>query len=117
MFDPAPIEIQLHDTYLIFQKIHLLIVLLIALLTTTYLVRVIYYKLNNRIVNGVLSFLLMLALVLQVIGLIWVNSLVTYARSGMLSGFKVTEWTLGALIIITAAILATTGYKTFRAKE
>lgn len=129
MFDPTPVDIQLHDTYYVFPKTLLLTVICLFLLTMTYLMRVIYYKLDNRIVNGILTFLLIVALVGQIINLGWVNGLETHLRvlysreidkeiqTSVLSSFKVTKGTLWTLIIITGTILTTTGYKTFKTKR
>jgi hypothetical protein len=129
IFDPKPVDIQLHDTYFVFPKLLLLAVILLLLLTTIYLVRVIHYKLDNRIINGVLTFLLVIALVGQIINLGWVNGLETHLRvlysremdkeiqANVLSSFMVTKGTLWTLIIITATILTTTGYKTFKTKR
>lgn len=128
-FDPTPVDIQLHDTYYVFPKTLLLTVIFLFLLTTTYLTRVIYYKLDNRMVNGILTLLLIVALVGQIRNLGWVNGLETnlrvlYSREmdketqkSVLSSFQVTKGTLWALIISTGVILTTTGYKTFKTRR
>ena len=129
IFDPTPVDIQLHDTYYVFPKTVLLTTIFIGLLTTTYLTRGIYYKLNNKIINGILTVLLLIIFVGQIMYLDWVNGLeshmrVLYSRemdkeiqTEVLSGFKVTKGTLWTLLIITGTILATTGYKTFKQKR
>lgn len=129
IFDSTPVDIQLHDTYYVFPKTLLLTMIFIGLLTTTYLTKGIYFKLNNKIINGILTLLLIMVFVGQVMYLDWVNGLeshlrVLYSRemdkeiqSDVLSGFKVTKGTLWALLIITGTILATTGYKTFKKKR
>ncbi len=129
ILDSTPVDIQLHDTYYVFPKTILLTVIFIGLLTTTYLTRGIYFKLNNKIINGILTILLLIILLGQIMYLDWVNGLeshlrVLYSRemdkgiqANALSGFKVTKGTLWTLIIITGTILATTGYKTIRKKR
>jgi hypothetical protein len=129
IFDSTPVDIQLHDTYYVFPKTLLLTVIFIGLLTTTYLTRGIYFKLNNKIINGILTILLLIILVGQIMYLDWVNGLeshlkVLYSRemdkeiqADVLSGFKVTKGTLWTLLIITGTILTTTGYKTFKTKR
>ena len=129
ILDTRPIDIQVHDTYYVFPKTILLTVIFIGLLTTTYLVRGIYFKLNNKVINGILTILLSVILVGQIMYLDWVSGLeshlrVLYSRemdkeiqANVLSGFKVTKGTLWTLIIITGTTLATTGYKTFITKR
>jgi hypothetical protein len=48
LIDSTPIDIQLHDTYYVFPKTYLLTIVFLGLLTTTYLTRGIYFKLNNK---------------------------------------------------------------------
>jgi hypothetical protein len=129
LIDSTPIDIQLHDTYYVFPKTYLLTIVFLGLLTTTYLTRGIYFKLNNKIINGILTVLLLIIFVGQIIYLDSVNGLeshlrVLYSRevnkeiqTDILSGFKVTKATLWILLIITGTILATTGYKTFKPKR
>jgi hypothetical protein len=129
IFNSTPVDIQLHDTYYVFPKTLLLALIFFFLLTTTYLTRGIYYKLDNKIINGILTVLLIIIFVGQIMYLDWVNGLeshlkVLYSRemdkeirTYVLSGFKVRKGTLWTLLIITGTILATTGYKTFKSKR
>lgn len=126
ILDGIPVDIQLHDTYYVFTKSHVLTVILLLLLTTTYLTRVIYYKLNNKIVNGILTFLLLIALVVQLINLNWVIGLEAHARilysremdeevqMKVIAGFKIIKGIVWALLIITGTLLTTAVYKTFK---
>lgn len=129
IFDSTQVDIQLHDTYYVFSKTLLLIAIFITLLTSAYLTRGIYFKLNNKIVNGILTILLLIILVGQIINLDWVNGLeyhlsVLYSRemdkeiqAGVLSDFRVTKGILWTLLLITLTMLATITYKTVKPKK
>jgi len=127
LFDPKPIDIQLHDTYFVFPKPFFLAIIFIGLMTTTFLVRGIYFKLNNKIINAILTLLLIIVFVGQIIYLDWVNGLETHfgilysremdGQTNALAGFNVTKGTLWTLLIITGTIMITTGYKTIKPKR
>lgn len=126
ILDPTPVDIQFHDTYFVFPKTLLITVIFIVLLTATYLMRGIYFRLNNKIINSVLTLILLLLFIGQIMYLDWVNGLegqlrILYSRemdkeiqTDILSSFKIANVTLWTLLIITGLILATTAYKTFK---
>jgi hypothetical protein len=129
IFDSTPADFQLHDTYYVFPKTFLLTFILISLLTTMYVARGIYYKLNNRIVNGVLTLLLLVVFVGQIMYL-WsmtefeghiraVESSEVYSEMQMdlSSSFTVTKRTLWAWTIITGTIMSITGYKSLKPRD
>ncbi len=66
LFNGRSIEIQLHDTYFVFAKSFLLTIIFIGFLTTNYLIKVLYYKGNDAILNSILVLLLMILFVILV---------------------------------------------------
>lgn len=129
IFDSTPVDIQLHDTYYVFPKILLFIIIFIGFLTIAHLMRGIYFKLHNKIINGILTLLLMIVFIGLVMYINMVNGYenhlsVLYSReidievkADVLSQFRVPKTILWTLIIGTAIILVTTGYKTFKPKR
>jgi hypothetical protein len=129
VFDPTPIDIQLHDTYFVFPKSFLLTIIFIGLLTASYITRGIYFKLDNKIINGILALLLLVIFIAQIMYLNWVDGLeghlrVLYSRdmdkdiqTEVLSIYKITKGTLWTFVSITGSMLAATGYKTFKPRR
>jgi hypothetical protein len=139
LFGPPTIDIQLHNGYYIFKKYHILVAFLFGVLSSIYMIRGIYYKLNNRIVNGTLTLLL----VLFIGGLIFILNMTKELEIRMLDmsfwdyshrswaepfytdwiqkrkgdvilKFRVVNGFLWTLLALTISILILTGYKTFR---
>lgn len=129
ILDRIPFDIQLHDTYYVFPKSLLLAVVFIGLLTTTYIVRGIFFKLNSKIVNGVLTVVTLIVFVGLIACLNWVDGFEDHLRvlyskeigkeiqTDVLSSFKVAKGTLWMFLAITTTILVTAGYKTFKTRE
>jgi hypothetical protein len=122
-----PIEVQLHDTYLVFSKQSMLAIIFLILLTGCYLTRTIYYKLDNKIVIGLLTFLLVALLIWQFVYLEFVNGLEyhiapvvdkgDYFQKQDVRGFKELRGFIWTLIFATGTILATVGIKLFKTKR
>lgn len=129
IFDPTPADIQLHDSYYVFPKAFLLIAVFVALLSGAYLSRGIYFKLHNKILNGILTLLSFIVFVGLMIYLYSVSEFESHLRAvysgemdknvqaDVLSSFRATKGTVWTLLIITAAILMTTGYKILKPRR
>lgn len=123
LFDGIAADIQLHDTYFVFPKEHITIIIFMALLTISYLARAIYYKLNNRLINFLLMPLLIIVLLVLVLQLNSVHGLeyhlrVVYStetdievKAEALSGFTLSKGVLWTLIVVIVTVLGLTGYK------
>lgn len=126
LFDPMPIDLQFHDTYFVLSKSIFLTIIFISLLITTYLTRGIYFRLNNKVINGILTALLIIVLVGLVFYLNWVNGLEGHLQvlnsremdqeiqADIVSEFKIAKTILWIMLLITVSLLTTTGYKTIR---
>ncbi|UXE66124.1 MAG: hypothetical protein KA713_16940 [Chryseotalea sp. WA131a] len=127
LWDGQPVEIQLPEMYLVFSKLSVLIIIFLILLTSCYITRIIYYKLDNKILMGFLTFLLLSLLLYQFAYLEWINGFEYHIAPAVDKGdyfqkldvlgfkeFRVLMWTL---ISANGIILTAVGLRFFKTKE
>jgi hypothetical protein len=126
LFNGRLLDLQLHDTYIIFPKSFFMAGVFIFLLTGTYLNRGIYRKLNKRSVSILLT--IILALLLFVLISYWDFNYGYLQDAGYylfdersqterISDFLMTHWSLIIIILVTSVTIFTTGYKIIKPKQ
>jgi len=126
LFNGRLLDLQLHDKYYIFPKTLFLTAVLFILLLSTYLIRGIYWKLDNRIVNTLLAAIFTLVLVRLINYWNWIYGFVKdhgfylfdeKTQTEMVSEFTMSHWVLTIIIPITIVTLLTTGYKIIKPRS
>jgi hypothetical protein len=123
LFNGRLLDLQVHDTYFIFPKMLFLTIMFVTLLASTYLIRVIYWKVNNRVVNVTLTLVLICVLTRLLIYWNWIYAYVQDSgfylfdertQTERISEFTVTNWILPVFVLVTIVAIGTTGYKIMR---
>src|SRR5690606_34061399 len=123
LFNGRPLDLQIHDTYYIFPKTFYLIIIWITIILATYIIRGLYRKSNNRLVNIIITVILTLILLTILPYYNWVYGYTKDSgyyfhnqdgQTDRISDFVITHWYLTVLIGLIGLTIATIVYKTFR---
>ncbi|MEN7548706.1 hypothetical protein AAG747_12350 [Rapidithrix thailandica] len=124
LFDGEPMEVQLQNTYFVFPKLLLIIILFGGLMIFTYLIRGIYFNLENRNVNMILTSIVLVLLVGLIKCLSWIQgyeNLLLEKQNASLediqSQFSTVKWILWGLVVFCGGIVTLSGYKIFKSKK
>lgn|GEM_PF-5331114 len=126
LFNGRLLDLQLHDTYIVFPKTLFMAGVFILLLGGMYLNRRIYFKLNNRTLSILLAIILTFFLYVLISYWDWNYGYLKdsgyylfdeSSQTEKISEFLITHWVLTIVILVTSVTIATTGYKIIERKK